>query len=328
MPKKVTWEDFQNGKEYKMWGHLFEMTQTMDLSGVNFIKNKETGSGVYWEPFLVLLFKFGNMLKQTGKLKEIKMDWIRPLNYLEAQSNEHVVYDNENYIIHKGAMSNAVNARYAFQHLLDSVNTYETLNETNFQKDYKTLALTNINLLVQEDIRDMLLLGIEEKMRNEKVTEKDKHQLILSTSSSKDESKEEHGKAPINRRSSKIVRSQKTLGRVASKDKVPTKRKKSKRESLDGDENEFLITLGKKTEALRPPSVWNFPIERIETNSTQVSILKKEMLKTEIRKANPFASYHDQRVKNLWICFMNYSNTQLISVRKKVIYGNIRIQKY
>ena len=55
------------------------------------------------------------MLKQ--KLKEIKMDWIRPLNYLEAQSNEHVVYDNENYIIDKGAMSNAVNARYAFQHL-------------------------------------------------------------------------------------------------------------------------------------------------------------------------------------------------------------------
>ena len=52
------------------------MAQTMDLSGVNFIKNKETGSGVYWEPFLVLLFKFGNMLKQTGKLKEIKMDWI------------------------------------------------------------------------------------------------------------------------------------------------------------------------------------------------------------------------------------------------------------
>ena len=217
------------------------MAQTMDLSGVNFIKNKETGSGVYWEPFLVLLFKFGNMLKQTGKLKEIKMDWIRPLNYLEAQSNEHVVYDNENYIIDKGAMSNAVNARYAFQHLLDSVNTYETLNETNFQKDYKTLALTNINLLVQEDIRDMVLLGIEEKMRNEKVTEKDKHQLILSTSSSKDESKEEHGKAPINRRSSKIVRSQKTLGRVASKDKVPTKRKKSNKVYAIKD-NEFIIS--------------------------------------------------------------------------------------
>ena len=41
----------RKGKEYKMWGHLFDMAQTMDLSGVNFIKNKETGSGVYWEPF-------------------------------------------------------------------------------------------------------------------------------------------------------------------------------------------------------------------------------------------------------------------------------------
>ena len=42
MPKKVSWDDFQKGKEYKMWGHLFDMSQTMDLSGVNFIKNKET----------------------------------------------------------------------------------------------------------------------------------------------------------------------------------------------------------------------------------------------------------------------------------------------
>lgn len=51
MPKKVSWDAFQKGKEYKMWGHLFDMAQAMDLSGVNFIKNKETGSGVYWEPF-------------------------------------------------------------------------------------------------------------------------------------------------------------------------------------------------------------------------------------------------------------------------------------
>ena len=181
-------------------------------------------------------------------------------------------------------------------------------------------ALTNINILVQEDIRDMLLLGIEEKLRNEKVTEKDKHQLILSTSSSKDESKEEHGKTPINRRSSKIVRSQKTLGRITSKDKVPTKRKKSKRESLEGDENEFFLTLGKKTETLRPPSVWNFPIERIETNSTQVSILKKEMLKTEIRKANPFASYHDQRVEKFMELFHELFNHAIDFCKKK---GNI-----
>ena len=25
MQKKVSWDDFQKGKEYKMWGHLFDM---------------------------------------------------------------------------------------------------------------------------------------------------------------------------------------------------------------------------------------------------------------------------------------------------------------
>ena len=123
-------------------------------------------------------------------------------------------------------------------------------------------ALTNINIRVQEDIRDMLLLGNEDKIKNEKVIEKDKHQLILSTSSSKDESKDkdEHiNKAPINRRASKIVRSQKTLARIA-KEKAPAKHKTLKRDiTLEGDENEFFLTLGKKTEALRPPSVWNLP---------------------------------------------------------------------
>ena len=63
MPKKVTWEDFQKGKEYLMWGRLYEMAQSLDLTGPNFISSKESGSGVYWEPFLVLLFKFGNILK-------------------------------------------------------------------------------------------------------------------------------------------------------------------------------------------------------------------------------------------------------------------------
>ena len=181
-------------------------------------------------------------------------------------------------------------------------------------------ALTNINIRVQEDIRDMLLLGNEEKIKNEKVIEKDKHQLILSTSSSKDESKEEHiNKAPINRRASKIVRSQKTLARIA-KEKAPAKHKKSKRDTLEGDENEFCLTLGKKTEALRPPSVWNFPIERIETAPNQVSVLKREMLKTEIRKANPFLSYHDHRVEKFLELFHELFKNAIDFCKKK---GNI-----
>lgn len=160
MPKKkVTWEDFQQGKEYLMWGRLFEMAQSLDLTGPNFISSKESGSGVYWEPFLVLLFKFGNILKQTGKLKEIKMDWIRPLNYLESQSNEHITYDGDPYIVEKAAIGNATNARLALQHLLDSINNYEILNEQNFQKEYKTLHsdssyfFKQLNIFVKDGFR-------------------------------------------------------------------------------------------------------------------------------------------------------------------------------
>ena len=160
MPKKkLTWEDFQQGKEYLMWGKLFQMAQQLDLTGPNFISSKESGSGVYWEPFLVLLFKFGNILKQTGKLKEIKMDWIRPLNYLESQSNEKITYDGDQYIVEKAAIGNATNARLALQHLLDSINNYESLNEQNFQKEYKTLHsdssyfFKQLNIFVKDGFR-------------------------------------------------------------------------------------------------------------------------------------------------------------------------------
>ena len=73
--------------------------------------------------------------------------------------------------------------------------------------------------------------------------------------------------------------------------------------------------------------MWNFPIERIETAPNQVSVLKREMLKTEIRKANPFLSYHDHRVEKFLELFQELFKNA-ISVRKKEIYGNIHIQRY
>ena len=65
----------------------------------------------------------------------------------------------------------------------------------------------------------------------------------------------------------------------------------------------FYTGRGKKTEALRPPVVWNYPIERIDTTPHQVTLIKKEIQKNEIRKTNPFACYHDQRIeKFLELC--------------------------
>ena len=93
-----------------------------------------------------------------------------------------------------------------------------------------------------------------------------------------------------------MIKSQKSVNKGQSKEKV-IKKRSSKKGLAEIEENDFFITLGKKTEALRPPVVWNYPIERIDTTPHQVTLIKKEIQKNEIRKTNPFSCYHDQRIE-------------------------------
>ena len=72
-------------------------------------------------------------------MKGIKSDWMRPLLYLESQSQEKVIFDNDTYIINKGALANATNLRFAFKRLLDSLCKANTLDENNFAKEFKQL---------------------------------------------------------------------------------------------------------------------------------------------------------------------------------------------
>jgi hypothetical protein len=72
-------------------------------------------------------------------MKGIKSDWMRPLLYLESQSQEKVIFDNDTYIINKGALANATNLRFAFKRLLDSLCKANSLDENNFAKEYKQL---------------------------------------------------------------------------------------------------------------------------------------------------------------------------------------------
>ena len=139
MPKKkVSLEDWKKGKEFKMWERLYEMCKRLGMSGGNFISLEDLG-GLYWEPFFELLFKFGNILKKVGKLKEIKMDWMRPINYLGAQSDVDVTFDGEKYRVPKSATGAASIVRFDFQHVLDRIYRIEILDDSNFQKEYKSL---------------------------------------------------------------------------------------------------------------------------------------------------------------------------------------------
>jgi hypothetical protein len=72
-------EDFKNSLEYKLWGHLKGMLDEYDITESKLIDIKDLSD--YWEPLLDRIYKLGVCfnIKQVKKIKEIKMDWIRPI---------------------------------------------------------------------------------------------------------------------------------------------------------------------------------------------------------------------------------------------------------
>ena len=144
--KKEKFEEWKKSKDYIMWSRLKEMVESLDLTSSSFIGYEDLG-GLYWEPLLELIYKYGNILKKTYKLKEIKMDYIRPLNYLGAQSDIEVVFDNDKYFVPKLASGKASQARFSFSHLIDSIRNIDNLNETNYTKECKTFKSDFNNFL-------------------------------------------------------------------------------------------------------------------------------------------------------------------------------------
>ena len=137
MPKKkVNFSEWKNGKEYILWTKLLEVCDKLNITDNVFLDLKDLG-GLYWEPLLELIYKYGNMIKKTGKVKELKMDWIRPLNYLGSQSDVDVVFDNEKYRIPKVATNTAAEVKLAFLHVIEGIHKVSDLKEDNFQKEYK-----------------------------------------------------------------------------------------------------------------------------------------------------------------------------------------------
>ena len=138
MPK-ITFDTYKTTDEYKMWLHIESLCEQYELTGDNYIVRKDIG-GVFWEPLWDRIFKFGLMLKHVPKsIKYIKGEWMRPLLYLESQSNDIVTFDGVQYKINKTANSAAVNLRVALRNLLNSLTNASKITNESFNNDYKQL---------------------------------------------------------------------------------------------------------------------------------------------------------------------------------------------
>lgn len=144
--KARKFEEFKNSKEYILWENLKTVCDTLQLKEQNdFLKIEDLNE--YWEPFLERLFKIGVFFKHTGKLKEIKVDWLRPVFYIKTEYDikmDGKVYKNVN----PGAIGNGHNLANELRYLIDPIQSFDKLNIDNYAQLKKDLQKACKNFFV------------------------------------------------------------------------------------------------------------------------------------------------------------------------------------
>ena len=131
----MTWDAFKKTSEYKLWEDLFRVAKEYSINEDTYFKKTDL-SGEYWEPFFDRLYKMGSMLGFTKKLKEIRIDWMRPILYFGAQSTGVIEFDGRRDEINKGAISNAILVKFSFKSVINAIHNFANLNDKNFHKEY------------------------------------------------------------------------------------------------------------------------------------------------------------------------------------------------
>ena len=135
MPK-LTYESLIESKEYKLWQNLAEVQKRYNLNEATFYDYKDLG-GCYWEPLLDRIYKLGVMMKVHKKLREIKMDWIRPILYFGSRSDGIIEFDGRHDVVDKGAIADATQVRFLFHRVINAIKSIDDLNQDNYKATYK-----------------------------------------------------------------------------------------------------------------------------------------------------------------------------------------------
>ena len=158
MPK-LTYESLIESKEYKLWKNLAEVQKKFNLNEATFYDYKDLG-GVYWEPLLDRLYKLGVMMKLNKKLREIKMDWIRPILYFGSRSDGIIEIDGRHDVVDKGAIADATQVRFLFHRIINAIKSVEDMNKDNFKDTYKVFrgAVKNFFVGLAKYVKDSFRL--------------------------------------------------------------------------------------------------------------------------------------------------------------------------
>ena len=131
----MSWDSFQKTSEYILWKDLFRVAEEYGINEDTYFKKTDL-SGEFWEPFFDRLYKMGSMLGFTKKLKEIRIDWMRPILYFGAQSTGVIEFDGRRDEVNKGAISNAILVKFSFKSVINAIHNFKNLDDKNFHKEY------------------------------------------------------------------------------------------------------------------------------------------------------------------------------------------------
>ena len=137
---KLKWKA---SEEYKLWNDLFRVSEDYKIKEDEFFSLEDLG-GKYWEPFLDRLFRLGQMFKVTKKLREIKMDWLRPILYFGARSDGIIEFDGRHDVVDKGAIADAVAVRFSFRNVINAIRAIEEINDQNFKELFCMILKENV----------------------------------------------------------------------------------------------------------------------------------------------------------------------------------------
>ena len=135
----MKFDDFKESKEYRLWEVLSYHIEEHSLRQTDIVSKKDIIE--YWEPFLDLIYKLGNIFKQTGKLKELKVKWMRPIFYILEESK--LTIDGIVYEPPKESMDNGQELKRRLGLFNEIVERFSKLDQTNFKgwkKDFQKLS--------------------------------------------------------------------------------------------------------------------------------------------------------------------------------------------
>ena len=135
MPK-LTYEKLIASKEYFLWNDLARVAKEYEITETNLFTRDDLG-GIYWEPFFERLYKLGQIMRFTKKLKEIRIDWMRPILYFGARSDGIIEFDGRKDIVDKGAVGDCSVVKYCFKSTINAILSVSDIDQKNFKELHK-----------------------------------------------------------------------------------------------------------------------------------------------------------------------------------------------